>query len=133
MKLCLKRFNRRLRAWRVDWLPTIMPYKGPSLSALMEFYRQHQTALIALLCVIARAFYSGNKSREVVGDVIFCPLIAVLLGNRLPELVIQGFTVDHTISAAAVGTGGMHAVKLVACWVFKKKTGVNLIRGKKNG
>ncbi|EGT5658127.1 hypothetical protein JD793_004321 [Citrobacter braakii] len=84
-------------------------------------------ALIALLCVIARAFYSGNKWREVVGDAIFCPLIAFLLGNRLPELVIQGFTV--TIIAAAVGTSGMHAVKLMA----SRATGVNLIGDKMNG
>lgn len=114
-----------------------MPHKDPALSALLEFYRQHSksvnSALIALLCVIARAFYSGNKWREVIGDVIFCPLIAVLLGSRLPELTIQGFTVDHTIIAAAVGTGGMHAVKLVACWAFKKRTGINLIGDKKNG
>ena len=64
---------------------------------------------------------------------IFCPLIAVLLGNRLPGLVIQGFIVDHSIIAAAVGTGGMHAVKLVVCRAFKKKTGVNLIGNKKSG
>lgn len=107
-----------------------MPYKEPALSTLMEFYRNHQksvtSAVIALLCVIARAFYSGSKWREIVGDVIFCPLVAVLLGNRLPELEIYGFVVDHTIIAAAVGVGGMHMIKLLASWAFERKTGISL-------
>lgn len=68
-----------------------------------------------------------------MGDVIFCPLIAVLLGSRLPELSFHGFTVDHTIVAAVVGTGGMHLVKLVACWAVKRNTGVSLTEKKDNG
>ncbi|HGY3717972.1 TPA: phage holin family protein [Citrobacter gillenii] len=113
-----------------------MPYREPALSALVEFYRSNQksvtSAIIALLCVIARAFYSGSKWREVTGDIIFCPLIAVLLGNRLPALSIHGFTVDHTIVAAAVGVGGMHMIKLLANWAFERKTGISL-KEKNNG
>lgn len=102
-----------------------MPHKEALLTTLLECYRQHtqsvQAAGIALLCVIARAFYTGAEWRKFCGDAIFCPLIAVLLGNRVPEIVIWGVHVDHTLTAALIGTAGMHGVRLAAKWAHDKR------------
>lgn len=102
-----------------------MPHKEALLTTLLECYRQHtqsfQTAVIALLCVVSRAFYTGAEWRKVLGDSIFCPLIAVLLGTRVPEIHVHGITIDHTLIAALVGTAGMHGVRLAAKWAQGKK------------
>lgn len=102
-----------------------MPHKEITLAWLAECYRNHSTSIqgaaVALLCVIARAFYTGAEWRKFCGDAIFCPLLAVLLGNRVPEIVMHGFHIDHTIIAALVGTAGMHGVRLAACWAAEKR------------
>ena len=102
-----------------------MPHKGDFLTAFLEFYRQHsqalQTAAIALLCVVARAFYTGAEWRKFVGDAIFCPLIAVVIGNRVPPITVYGVSIDHTVIAALVGTAGMHGVRLAARWAAEKR------------
>lgn len=102
-----------------------MSHKEALLSMFLEFYRTHtqsvQTAMIAFLCVLARAFYNGAEWRKLLGDAIFCPLIAVLLGNRIPPITIYTVTIDHTIIAALVGTAGMHGVRLAARWAAQKR------------
>lgn len=57
----------------------------------------------------------------MTGDIIFCLLIAVLPGNRLPELSIHWFTGDLTIIAAVVGIDGMHMIKPLVNRVFERK------------
>ncbi len=102
-----------------------MPQKGDFFTALLECYRQHsqtvQSIIVALLCVVASAFYTGAKWKKVMADVIFCPLIAVVLGNRVPPITLFGITVDHTIIAALVGTAGMHGVHAAAIWAMDKR------------
>lgn len=102
-----------------------MPHREATLAWLAECLRNHSTSIqcaaVALLCVIARAFYNGTEWRKFCGDAIFCPLLAVLIGNRVPEIVVYGVTVDHTVIAALVGTAGMHGVRLVATWAAEKR------------
>ncbi|MEB8638639.1 phage holin family protein [Cronobacter muytjensii] len=98
-----------------------MPHREAALAWLANHSNSLQCAIVALLCVIARAFYSGAEWRKVAGDVIFCPLLSVLIGNRIPEIVIHGFHVDHVVIAALVGTAGMHGVRLAARWAAEKR------------
>lgn len=108
-----------------------MPYK----QTFFEFLQRHAEvlgmALLTIIAVIGRAFYTGAKWREVIGDAILCPLVTFVSIPLMPESIL-GVTITPALLAVVVGVAGIHGVRYAAV-IFAKRKGIDINKIKEQG
>lgn len=91
-------------------------------------------AFILILGEVGRWLLGGGKIREAMGDLIICLLIFYLIRPHILSLPpVMGVQLSPGQIAIIISLLGSRVIKSIFTWAFKKKTGLDLTGGTKNG
>ncbi|QMM52477.1 phage holin family protein [Enterobacter sp. RHB15-C17] len=108
-----------------------MPHRSPFLIWLSAWLSRHAEqitiSLIILTAETGRVFYRGGTFRRIVGETIFCLLVAHCLYHHIPDIPpILGVKITSTDVAVTIGLLGMHGIKRLFAFAIKRQTGENV-------
>lgn len=111
-----------------------MPHKQLFLDFLSHNSSRLGLAMLTALAVVGRVFYTGARWREMVGDLIICPLVTLVLAPAFPaDMHITVLKITIPISpefiAVAIGIAGMHGLRYAAT----RRKNPELKENEKNG
>jgi hypothetical protein len=90
--------------------------------------------IILILGEAGRWLLGGGKLREMLGDLIICLLIFCLIQPHILHFPpFFGVQVSSGQVAIVISLLGSRLIGSVFAWAFKKKTGLDLTGGSKNG
>jgi len=105
-----------------------MPHK----QTILDFLSRHASTiglmLLAVVAVVGRAFYTGAPWRQVVGDLILCPLFVLVFIPVIPDTItIAGhqIPISPEMAATVIGVLGVHGLRYIVT-LKHKRDGITL-------
>ena len=105
-----------------------MPHKQTILDFLSRHAGTIGLMLLSAAAVVGRAFYTGPPWRQVVGDLIICPLMTLVLIPVIPSsisLAGHEIPVSPEIAATVIGILGIHGMRYVVT-LKARRDGISL-------
>ncbi|WP_234099684.1 hypothetical protein [Enterobacter roggenkampii] len=92
----------------------------PHNQTILDFISRHAGTiglmLLSVVAVIGRAFYIGAPWRQVIGDLILCPVFVLVFIPVIPESITiakHEIPISPEMAATVIGVLGIHGLRYI--------------------